>query len=85
MNKLFKPLSKRDATIASVIFGIGVIIFAVSLIKELLAGAAFEEIRTSILLVVFLGIIEYGMITIAFGKDSKKDGEDSGSSDQQEQ
>ena len=73
MNKLFKPMSKRDAKIVSVIIGAAIIAFTLSLIKELLSGQPFEEIKTSIMLLVFLVIIEYAMLTTAFGKDKNSE------------
>ena len=65
----FKPLSKRDAKIASVLFGIVLIILAYNVIKDLFAGMSFDEVRSNILLVAFLGIIEWGMVVIATSKD----------------
>ena len=66
---LFKPLSKRDAKIASVIFGIALIILVIEALKEIFGGATFDEVRNVILLTVFCGIIEFGMITIVTSKD----------------
>ena len=75
MKNFFKPLTRRDAIIASVIIG-GVIIFLIiSIIKDLMSGLVFDDIRSSFLMLFFFAIIEYGMITILKAKNAEKENE----------
>ena len=78
----FKPLSKRDAKIAAVIFGITLIVLAYELIKQIFAGTPFDEMRNMLLLTAFAAIVEFSMVTIATSKD--KDEEKAGSEDSEE-
>lgn len=71
----FKPLKKRDAKIAAVLFGIVLIIFAVNLIKDVISGKYFEELHSSIMLIAFFAIIEWGMVVIATSKDKEGNAE----------
>ena len=73
MHKLFKPLSKRDAKIASVLFGIGFLYMLFYTIKQALSGKSFDELHSDLLLLAFIAIIEWGMITVAFYKDKNKE------------
>ena len=73
MNKIFKPISKRDAKIAAVLFGAVLIVLVVNLVKSLLAGAVFEELHNNLLLIAFAVIVEFGMVTIATSKDKEEE------------
>ena len=73
MNKIFKPISKRDAKIAAVLFGAVLIVLLVNLVKSLLAGAVFEELHNNLLLIAFAVIVEFGMVTIATSKDKEEE------------
>ncbi len=64
-----KPLKKRDAQIAALLFGAVLLILVYNLIKDLLSGMTFEEVRSNILMIVFFGIIEWGMVVIGTSKD----------------
>ena len=73
MHKLFKPLSKRDAKIAAVLFGIGFVYMLFFTLKEVFSGKSFDELHSDLLLLIFIGIIEWGMVTVAFYKDKNKE------------
>ena len=75
MHKLFKPLTKRDARIAAVLFGAGFLYMLYTIVKDILAGKSFDELNADIMILAFIGIIEWGMITISFSKDKKQDEE----------
>ena len=83
MRSLFKPLTKRDAKIAAVVVGLVLIVLVISFVKDLLAGYTFDEVRSSALLIAFAGIIEWGMITIAFSKDKEDNKDEDGSDEDQ--
>ena len=72
MHKLFKPLSKRDAKIAAVLFGAGFLYMLYSIIKDMTAGRTFDELHSDFIVLAFIGIIEWGMITVGFTKDKKQ-------------
>ena len=65
----FKPLKKRDAQIAAVLFGIVLLILAYNLIKDLFSGKSFDELHSNIMIIAFFAIIEWGMVVIATSKD----------------
>ena len=65
----FKPLSKRDARIAAVLFGAGFLYMLYTIIKDMLAGRTFDELHSDFMILAFVGIIEWGMLTISFGKE----------------
>ena len=75
MKKLFKPLSKRDAQVIAVIFGLGLIYLVISFIKILLSGASFDDVKSDIIILAFVAIIEYSMINIGFLNDKKTEEE----------
>ena len=79
----FKPLGKRNARFASVVIGILCLFFVIDVIKELFAGASFEEIKSSIIMVVFFVIIEYAMIIIATSKDDPEENAENKTSEDQ--
>ena len=72
MHKLFKPLSKRDAKIAAVLFGAGFLYMLYSIIRDMTAGRTFDELHSDFIVLAFIGIIEWGMITVGFTKDKKQ-------------
>ena len=76
MRSLFKPLTKRDAVIASVIVGIALVFLAVNLIKDIIAGLPFDDLKNDIILLAFAGFLESGMVTIAISKDKEENEED---------
>ena len=65
----FKPLKKRDAQIAAVLFGIVLLILAYNLVKDLFGGKTFDELHSNIMLIAFFAIIEWGMVVISTSKD----------------
>jgi hypothetical protein len=65
----FKPLKKRDAKIAAVLFGIVLLILAYNLVKDLFGGKTFDELHSNIMLIAFFAIIEWGMVVISTSKD----------------
>ena len=71
----FKPLSKRDAKIAAVIFGITLVVLVYELLRQIFAGTTFDDLRNTLLLTVFAAIVEFSMITIVTSRD--KDGDKS--------
>ena len=73
MHKLFKPLSKRDAKIAAVLFGAGFLYMLYTIVKDMLSGRPFEELHSEVILLAFIGLIEWGMITVGFSKDKEKE------------
>ena len=75
MKKLFKPLSKRDAQVIAVIFGLALIYLVISFIKTILAGTTFDDIKSDLIILVFVAIIEYSMINIGFLKEKKTEEE----------
>lgn len=77
MHKLFKPLSKRDAKIAAVLFGIGFLYMLFNTVKDVLSGKTFDELHADLLLLAFIGIIEWGMVSVGFTKDKDKEDEES--------
>ena len=77
MHKLFKPLSKRDAKIAAVLFGIGFLYMLFNTVKDVLSGKTFDELHSDLLLLAFIGIIEWGMVSVGFTKDKDKEDEES--------
>ena len=64
MKDFFKPLSKRDAFIGTIIFSIVLLVMIVSLVRSFLAGETFDDVRNEILIVVMIAFIDYGMYTI---------------------
>ena len=76
MHKLFKPLSKRDAKIAAVLFGLGFLYMLYNIIRDMLAGKTFDELHADFMILAFIGIIEWGMITVGFSKDKNKEDEE---------
>ena len=68
----FKPLAKRDAKIAAVLFGIVLLVLAVNLVKDVLSGKHFEELHANIMIIAFFAIIEWGMVVIATSKDKEE-------------
>ena len=76
MHKLFKPLSKRDAKIAAVLFGLGFLYMLYTIVKEVMAGRTFDELHSDLIILAFIAIIEWGMITVGFSKDKKEDEEE---------
>ena len=76
MRSLFKPLTKRDAVIASVIVGIAIVFLAVNLIKDIVAGLPFDDLKNDIILLAFAGFLESGMVTIEISKDKEENEED---------
>ncbi|MCR5010561.1 MAG: hypothetical protein K6A91_06460 [Clostridia bacterium] len=72
MRSLFRPLTKRDAVIASVIVGIAIVFLAVNLIKDIVAGLPFDDLKNDIILLAFAGFLESGMLTIAISKDKEE-------------
>ena len=79
MHKLFKPLSKRDAKIAAVLFGAGFLYMLYSIIRDMTAGRTFDELHSDFIVLAFIGIIEWGMITVGFTKDKKQNEEEEAS------
>ena len=73
MNKFFKPLAKKDAQIVAVIFGLAFIYLVISFIKTLLSGTTFDDAKSDLILIAFVGIVEWAMITIALSKDKKSE------------
>lgn len=71
MRSFFKPLSKRDATVIAVIFGLALIALIVNFVKSLIGGSTFDDVRSDIILIVFAAIVEWAMINIALSKDKK--------------
>ena len=71
MRSFFKPLSKRDATVIAVIFGLALIALIVKFVKSLIGGSTFDDVRSDIILIVFAAIVEWAMINIALSKDKK--------------
>ncbi len=69
MRSFFKPLSKRDATVIAVIFGLALIALIVNFVKNLIGGSTFDDVRSDIILIVFAAIVEWAMINIALSKD----------------
>ena len=73
MKSFFKPLSKRDAQVIAVIFGLAFIYLVISFIKTLIAGTTFDDAKSDLILVFFVGIIEWAMVKIALSKDKKSE------------
>lgn len=73
MKNFFKPLTRRDAIIASVIIGGVIISLIISIVKDLMSGLVFDDIRSSFLMLFFFALIEYGMITILKAKNAEKE------------
>ena len=71
MRSFFKPLSRRDATVIAVIFGLALIALIVNFVKSLIGGSTFDDVRSDIILIVFAAIVEWAMINIALSKDKK--------------
>ena len=69
MRKFFRPLSKRDGKIASVIIGVILLYGIITVVQDLVTGMTFDEVRSSVLILILGAIIEYAMIVIGFGKD----------------
>ena len=68
MKNWFKPITRRDAVVVSVIIGAVIIYFAASIIKDMRSGLVFNDLRPSFLMLFILVFIEYGMLVIIFGK-----------------
>ena len=73
MNKFFKPLSKKDAQVIAVIFGLAFIYLVISFIKTLLSGTTFDDAKSDLILIAFVGIVEWAMVNIALSKDKKSE------------
>ncbi len=73
MKNFFKPLTRRDAIIASVIIGGVIISLIISIVKDLMSGLVFDDIRSSFLMLFFFALIEYAMITILKAKNAEKE------------
>jgi len=80
MKNFFKPLSKRDAIIASVIILAFILWTAVNVVRDLLAGMSFEEIKGEAMFLLFFVIVESGLVTVAFGKEKPKEEDSEGPS-----
>jgi len=73
MKNWFKPLSKRNALYAAIVIGVILIYGLFGFVKDIIAGLTFDEMRSSILIIIFAGILEYAMVTIALSKDDPED------------
>ena len=58
------------------LFGAGFLYMLFTIIKDMLGGKTFDELHADIMILAFIGIIEWGMITVGFSKDKNKEDEE---------
>ena len=64
-----KRLSKRDSSVAAVVFSALLVFLVIDLIRKLKQGEAIEDLVGHIIVMVAIAVVDWGMIANALAKE----------------